>query len=139
MIYGTMNAGEYQDWLHHDAFSVEDADNLIYSMIRETRELELEIVALRYLLSSCMRNESEKEYMRSDILSNTSPEFTDRPEYEKYVIQYLDGKDPFETRAFSKRMYRVAHGYIDKYHPDIYPGGLQDYLRIVNGHIEDAG
>lgn len=139
MMHGTMNAWDYQDWLHYDAFSVEDANDLIYSMICETRELELEIVALRYLLSSCIKDEFEKECMRGDILSNTSPEFTDRPEYEKYVIQYLDGKDPFETRTFSRRMYRVAHGYIDKYHPGLYPGGLTDYLRIVNGHIEDDG
>lgn len=137
MMYGVMNLKEYKDWLYNDAFSIEDADNLIYSMIREARESELEIVALRYLLSVCMKDEFEKECMRSDILSNTTPEFTDSPEYEKYVIQYLGGKDPFKTRTFSRRMYRLAHGYIDKYHPAVCLGGLSDYLKTVNGHIEE--
>lgn len=137
MMPGVMNNKEYKEWLHTEAFSVEDADNLIYSMIRETRELELEIVALRYLLSVCMKDRFEKECMRSDILSNTMPEFTDRPEYEKYVIQYLNGKDLFKTRTFNRRMYKLSHGYIDKYHPNLCLNCLSDHLKAVNGHIEE--
>ena len=76
---------------------------LIYSMIQETRELELEIISLRYLLSTCMCDEY-RQNLRDEIHTSTLPEFRDEPAYNQFVKEYLNGKDPFDARAYTRWM-----------------------------------
>ncbi len=112
---------------------------LIYSMIQETRELELEIVSLRYLLSTCM-DENHRRNLRSEIYAGTDPEFRDDPAYKKYIQEYLDGRDPFETRSYARRLRKQAHGHIEEYrqyHPNICLAGLLDHLKVKEKHILD--
>lgn len=119
--------------------SDEDYTVLVNDMIQEIRELELEIISLRYLLSTCMKGDY-KEYLRNEIYTNTDPSFRFEPEYERYVEKHLHGKDPFDTRSYRRRQTKQAHGYIEEYkqyHPNMCLDGLSEHLWVSNNYILD--
>lgn len=113
--------------------------SLIEDMIQETRELELEIVSLRYLLSTCMQGKYKYD-LRSEIYTNINPEFRDNPEYEKYIKTYFHGRDPFNTREYNQRLQKQAQGNLETYrhyHPNICLEGLSDHLQVIGHQIID--
>lgn len=115
----------------------EDYTDLICEMILEVQELELEIVSLRYLLSSCMHN-SYRESLRDDIFCGTLPEFDYRKDYQKFLKKHLNNKDPLNSRRFNNRMRRQAHGHIEENrHPLLYLEPLHDFVTIENDQILD--
>lgn len=105
------------DYDEHDY----DCQSVIDSLIDEIQIRNLEIVALRYLISNYME-EPCKETMRAEIYSSLDPTST---YFDDYVEKYLNGHDPFDSEDYWKQMKDLARGKITDRHPLVYLSGMK--------------
>ena len=91
-----------------------DMYQLIESFIKDIQKLELRVVYLRYLLSGHL-SEYDGKMLRLDIFSDLSGGYYDNAIYQKYLMNYCDGKDPMDCDPFSVRMWRISRGKEDFY------------------------
>lgn len=92
---------------------------LIFHLISETKDQNLEIVSLRYLLSNFM-TDAGKENMNDDILSGLYPTGCDQKDFDCFVRQECNGKSPFDDPAYVNKLIKAAHGERVDNHPNIY-------------------
>lgn len=97
---------------------------LIWHLIEEIKEADLEIVSLRYILSECMTEEG-RENMRMDIFSSLYPLCTDQEDFEYFKDHHCDGEDPFNDKSFWRKLRKAAEGEKVGWHPNISTSDLK--------------
>ena len=86
-----------------------DMHQLIESFVRDMQKLELRVVYLRYLLSGYL-SEHNGNMLRYDIFTDLSSGYYDNPAYQKYMMNYCDGKDPMDCNPFNAQIWRISRG-----------------------------
>ena len=81
---------------------------LIEALIEDVKHLEAETVKARYELSCYVQN-SHREFLRADILSDLRSDYRDNRAYQAYIEQFCGGQDPFESTRWVKHMMKLAH------------------------------
>ena len=85
--------------------------DLVDHLILGIQHLESKVVYLRYLLSSYLPK-WDGEMLRSDIFSDLTGGFWDKPAYQRFMSVYHGGFDPMDGEAFTGFMWRLSRGEV---------------------------
>ena len=90
---------------------------MIDDLIRSIKEQNLEIVALRRLLSNYMKPKCQQD-MKFDFYNSLYPK--EIPiSYDSFIQEDCNGEDPFEEPEYLRKMKRYAAGKTTADHPCI--------------------
>ena len=90
---------------------------MIDDLIRSIKEQNLEIVALRRLLSNYMKPKCQQD-MKFDLYNSLYPK--EIPiSYDSFIQEDCNGEDPFEEAEYLRKMKRYAAGKTTADHPGI--------------------
>lgn len=110
---------------------------LIWQLIQEIQDANIEIISLRYLLSNYMTDRG-KECMRMDILDGLYPFCAiDYDGLDCFARKNNNGVNPFNDRSYWTRLKKAGEGKKIDGHPNIYLPNLKGFKRYVYVEIKE--
>ena len=88
---------------------IEESYELIDLLVKDIKHLEFKVIYLRHALSKHL-SEYDGKMLMSEIFSDLSAPYWDKPIYQKYMKEYHEGVNPLDNGDLNKYLKRVLRG-----------------------------